>query len=91
MLTFATWLRRFADWLSPIPAVVVVEDPLLALARIAVAKAETRHLHPKLKRSTRAKGLVRLLTAQRTLEAQEPNARLRDIRLAIEKAIQETP
>ena len=85
--TIAHWLRSIANWLDA--PTITAEPPLLTAARTIVADVSSREMHPKLANAKQARALIRLLMAQRSLEKLFPLEHTRDIRYAIEQAIQE--
>ena len=82
--SLAQGLRAIALWLDP-----PVEDPLLVLARLAVVKADERIFNPVLARSLRFRSLARLLAAENYMRSHTALESTRNIRHAIERAMQE--
>jgi len=75
----ARWLRRFADWLDPLPSEPL--SPYLDLAREVVGMAAALNHTGSFKR----------LVAMKALMARLPKVRKRDLAFAIELAVKELP
>ena len=80
----AAQLRRLAGWID-----VPRPNPLFEAARIVVRESALRPTHPRFKDKSHVVSIIRMLTAQKCLQKSFPRERVRNIRYAIERAMQE--